>query len=391
MDGENTRREAESYREVDLLTVVLLLRKDVTHIILFAIAGFVLMLIVVLTTKPIFSSTAILLVPQGNPTASSLALQLATGGLDLTGGGYEIYQDILRSRTVADGLIDQYDLKKVYGVKTMTGARAVLAQRTLIESAKEGLVRVTVEDVDAKRAADLANSYLAELDKTNQQLAVTSAGQQRAYFEREMVKEKNALADAEVELKRTQEETGVLVPQSQAMANLSSVETTRAQIRFREVQLGALLQGATEQNPEVIRLHAEITGLERQLQGMQTGGGGSISGLPTSKTPEIALKTLRNAREVKFHETLFEMLARQYEGAKQNEAKTISMIEVLDRAVPAEHKNWPPRALFCLIGLLGGGVIGICVSLFRLFLQNVRSNPENQKHYAAISSQGSTR
>ncbi len=384
MDDENANSEAAASREVDLLVIVLVLRRDLPRIVFFSIIGFAIMLVVMLITKPVFSSTAVLLVPQTNPSASSLALQLATGGLDLTGGGYEIYQDILRSRTVADHLVQQYDLKKVYGAKTLMDTRAVLAKRTLIDSAKEGLVRVTVEDVDPKRAADLANSYLSELDTTNQGLAITSAGQQRAYFEREMIKEKNALADAEVELKRTQEKTGVLVPQSQAMANLNSLETTRAQIRLREVQLGALLQGATEQNPEVIRLRAEIAGLGRQLQRMQTGGGGSISGLPTSKTPEIALESLRKAREVKFHEMLFEMLARQYEGAKQSEAKTVSMIEVLDHAVPAERKSWPPRTLFCLIGLLGGGVIGVCVSLFRIFLQNVRSNPENQKHYQAI-------
>ncbi len=66
----------------------------------------------------------------------------------------------------------------------------------------------------------------------NEGLAITSAGQQRLYFEREMIREKNALADAEVELKKTQETTGILSPLTQVAGNLGAIEQTRAQLRF---------------------------------------------------------------------------------------------------------------------------------------------------------------
>jgi tyrosine-protein kinase Etk/Wzc len=384
MDTARMNIENDSSREVDLFELALLLRHKIFLILAASAAGFLIALLVVLNMKPIFSSTAVLLVPQANPSASSLALQMATGGLDLVGGGYEIYEDILRSRTVADRMIARYQLKQVYQTKDLATTRAVLAKRTLLESSKEGLVRITVEDTDPKRAADIANTYLDELDKMNQSLAITSAGQQRAYFEREMVKEKDALADAEVELKQTQEKTGILIPQNQALASLNAAESTRAQIRLLQVQLGAALQGATEQNPEVVRLRAELSRLEGQLQAMQTGGTSDVSSLPNSKAPEIALDNLRKAREVKFHETLFEMLARQYEVAKQNEAKTISMIEVLDRAVPAEHKSWPPRTLFCLLGLIGGGVVGVCLVLAQSLLRKVMTNPENRRKFREV-------
>jgi len=255
-------------------------------------------------------------------------------------------------------------------------------------SSKEGLLRVTVEDTDPKRAADLANGYLSYVDRLNQDLAITSASQQRAFFEREMIKEKNALADAEVDLKQTQELTGVLVPQNQAVASLNAEENTRAQMRIRQVQLDALMQGATDQNPDVIRLRAEIAGLQTQLQAMRGKGGSDITGLPASKSPEIALENLRKAREVKFHETLFEMLSRQYETAKQNEAKTVSMIEVLDKALPAERKSWPPRTLFCLLGMIGGGIAGIFFVIVRGFLAKVISHPENRRKYQEVLSKG---
>lgn len=383
----SSNAEMKPRAEIDLFAAALLLRKNIRRIVFLAVAGFLLMLVLMLVTKVQYSATAVLLVPQNSPSASSIALQMATGGLGGVGGllgssgQYQVYEDILRSRTVAYRLIKQYHLVKVYKVKDDEAAEKVLASRTKLVSEKEGMIRVSVNDIDPNRAADIANSYLSELDQMNQELAITSAGQQRAYFEREMVKEKNVLEDAEVDLKRTQEQAGVLVPQSQALAHLSAVETTRAEIRLRQVELDSLMQGATDQNPKVVQLRSEIDSLESQLNAMQKGGGGPVAGTPTSKVPEISLEYLRKEREVKFHEALFELLARQYELAKQDEGKTVSMIQVLDKAIPAKHKSWPPRTLFCLLGLVGGAFIGAGYTFVEAFFERVMQNPNNKKQF----------
>ncbi|WP_260736304.1 GNVR domain-containing protein [Tunturiibacter lichenicola] len=371
--------------ELDLFLLALLVKRKGRRTMLTAVAGLFVVLVMLFFMKPRYSASAALLVPQPSSSGASIALKLAMGGLDLGGGTSEVYEDILESKTVADRLIAQYGLKGVYRVKYQLAAQKELASRTKIVTSKEGLVRVTVQDEDPKRAADLANSYLAELDRMNEGLAITSAGQQRLYFEREMVKEKDALAEAEVELKKTQESTGILVPQAQVAANIGAIEQTRAQLRLRQVQLGALLQGATQENPNVLRLQAEIKGLENQLQAMQSGSDtGVATGIPTSKTPERALEYIRKEREVKFHEAVFALLAKQYELAKQEEAKTVSMIEVLDRATVPERKTWPPKTVFCLLGLLGGALVGVVWTLVESFIQAAMSNPDNQEKYQAL-------
>jgi len=371
--------------ELDLFLLALLVKRKGRRTMLTAVAGLFVVLVMLFFMKPRYSASAALLVPQPSSSGASIALKLAMGGLDLGGGTSEVYEDILESKTVADRLIAQYGLKGVYRVKYQLAAQKELASRTKIVTSKEGLVRVTVQDEDPKRAADLANSYLAELDRMNEGLAITSAGQQRLYFEREMIKEKDALAEAEVELKKTQESTGILVPQAQVAANIGAIEQTRAQLRLRQVQLGALLQGATQENPNVLRLQAEIKGLESQLQAMQSGSDtGVATGIPTSKTPERALEYIRKEREVKFHEAVFALLAKQYELAKQEEAKTVSMIEVLDRATVPERKTWPPKTVFCLLGLLGGALVGVVWTLVESFIQAAMSNPDNQEKYQAL-------
>jgi tyrosine-protein kinase Etk/Wzc len=383
--GAVTADAASPRQELDLFVFGLLMRKHIRRILKFAIAGFLLMLIWMLLAKPRYAATAALLVPQNNPSASSLALKLAMGGLDMTGGGFEVYEDILESQTVAARLVAQYHLKDVYKAKEEAAAEKQLASRTLIKSSKEGLIRITVQDEDRQRATDLANSYMTELDQLNQGLAITSAGQQRLYFERQMVKEKDELADAEVDLQRSQEKTGLVVPERQLQSNVTAVETTRAQLRVRQVELGALLQGATEQNPRVVRLKAEISGLESQLRAMESGSGSDLAtGIPSSKVPEKSLEYIRKLREVKFHETLFELLAREYETSKQQESKTVSMIEVLDRAVVPERKAWPPRTLFVLLGFVAGGLVGIFYTIIESYMKTVMGNPENRRKYQEV-------
>lgn len=374
--------------EFDLFAFLLLLRSHLLRTALFGLAGFLLMVAFTLTAKPRFTSTTTILIPQKSPSSVALALQSVGGtGLDLLGGGYEVYLDILKSRTVAEALNARFQLREHYHTKDNAGTALVLAQHTAMAASKEGLLTVTVDDEDPRLAADLANAYFVELDHLNQRLAITSAGQQRVYYEQQMVAEKNALGDSEVAQQQAQEKTGLIVPEAQAQAALTDIEQTRAQIRIRQVQLGALLQGETAQNPEVIRLRSEIGGLEGQLHAMQSGGSNS-AGPPVARVPAESLTLIRAQREVKFHEALFSMLQRQYENAKQDEAKNVSMVEILDKAIPAEHKSWPPRTLYCLIGLITGIFFGVFYTVMEAFVRAILGNTRNRALYGSLVAGG---
>lgn len=372
----------EGSGELDLFAVFMGQRLHLRRTLALGACGFIAMLIYGLLAAPRFSSTAVILIPPPKQTAESLIQR--TSGLDLLGGGFEIYIDIMKSHTVAMELVKQNDLLTHYKVREEAQAEAILTSRTAMEAAKEGMLRVTVQDSDPNMAANLANGYIKALDHLNQTLAITSASQHRAYFEQQMILEKNALADAEVALKQIQEHTGVLVPDSQAIGALTAVETTRAQLRARQVELGAMLQGATQQNPDVQRVRAEIASLEEQLRTMQSGTNTLATGTPVAKEPSVALDYVRAQREVKFHEALFEMLARQFESAKEDESKNMSIIEILDVAIPAKHKSWPPRTIFCLLGGLAGIILGILYTLLSDFTKTVMANPENQARLAAL-------
>ena len=126
------------------------------------------------------------------------------------------------------------------------------------------------------------------------------------------------------------------------------------------VQLAALRDSATEQNPEVIRLRSEIDDLQGQLARLQRGSGKeSTAAIPTSMVPGLELEFVRKEREVKYHEALFDMLSRQYEAARLDEARDAPVVQVLDPASYPDIKSSPKRSYY-MIGGLVFGFFGSC-------------------------------
>lgn len=272
-----------------------------------------------------------------------------------------VYVGILGSRSVADDIIREFQLQNVYGKKKLSETERYLARQTKVLPAKDSLVKITVDDHDPKRAADMANAYLAALISKSDRLALSDAAQRRAYFERQLDNEKNALADSEVALTKIQQQTGIIHPTGQAQLEIGTIAQTYAAISSRETALAALSQGATDQNPEVVRLRSQIAGLRAQLGQLENSAEKSTPGnvqVPTAKMPQSMLDYVRGEREVKFHETLYESLLRQYEAAKLDESRSAPMIQVVDPAQVPDTKSWPPRfavvVLFVLLGLAAG-------------------------------------
>jgi uncharacterized protein involved in exopolysaccharide biosynthesis len=71
--------------------------------------------------------------------------------------------------------------------------------------------------------------------------------------------------------------------------------------------------------------------------------------VPVGKLPQAGLEYLRRYRDVKYHESLYEALAKQYEAARLDEAKAAPLIQVVDKAIVPERKSWPPRLWMIII------------------------------------------
>ena len=74
--------------------------------------------------------------------------------------------------------------------------------------------------------------------------------------------------------------------------------------------------------------------------------------------PQAGIEYIRRIRDVKYNETIFEILARQFEVAKLDEAKQGALIQVVDPAIPPDRKSFPKRALIVIGATFVGLFIG---------------------------------
>jgi uncharacterized protein involved in exopolysaccharide biosynthesis len=349
--GETSAAESE---EVSLLDLLIVLAKHkrivlgVPFVVAVVAAGISLLL------PNIYTGTARILPPQQSASAASALLsQLggALGGLAGTAGGAlgvrnpnDLYVGMLKSRTIADNLIARFDLKKVYRQELQSDARTALQGNTAISAGRDGIITIEYSDKDPKRAADIANAYVDELMKLTQVLAVTEASQRRLFYERQLLQAKDNLNAAEVAARQGLQKGGIAQVDAQGRSMIEVTARLRAQISAKEVQLGAMRTYAAEGNPELQRIQEELQALRRELARVEgsapisAAGKGDVSG-------NSGLDNLGRLRDVKYYEFLYELLAKQYELARIDEAKDATIVQVMDKAIEPDRKSKPKRTL----------------------------------------------
>jgi tyrosine-protein kinase Etk/Wzc len=332
-----------------------------------------------------FTGRALLVPPQQSQTnAMGLIAQLnplaANLGKDFgLKNSSDLYVAMLKSRTVADNLINRFDLRKVYGEKTYIDTRSTLEDRTRLKATREGLVEIAVDDRSPERAAELANAYITELQALTQDLAITEASQRRLFYERQLTTAKDNLAEAELALKQTQEKTGLIAFDAQSRAIITAVGTVKGQIAAKEVQIQRMKLFATSENPDLQAAEQELAALRGQLISLERKERVDVGDvqLATSKVPAAGLEYVRQLRNVKYHETIFELLSKQFEIAKLDESKDAVLVQVLDKAVVPEKRSSPKRGLVIGISCLLGLVTGVLWVLMRRFWELLRQDPED--------------
>jgi len=373
-------------REISLLDLLVVLAERRRLVLSVAIACTVLAAITVFLLPKEYTAKVLLLPPQHN---NSIATELASqmGGLgslaQLAGPGLgirnpnDMYVALLKSQTVEDAMVKDYGLMQEYHKRYLSDARKKFEDYTDVDgSGKDGLIHISVEDRNPQRAAELANGYVAQFRLLSEHLAITEASQRRLFFQQQLEQAKDNLADAEVALKKTEETTGLIQLDAQARALIESAAMLRAQITAKQVQIQAMSTFATGQNAQLIEAQQELDSLQAQLAKL---GGSDQSPtsliVPKGKVPEAGLEYVRRLRDVKYYETVFDILARQYEIAKLDEAKEGAIIQVVDPAIPPDRKSFPPRALIIICAAIFGVLLGCGVVFASCAVKRMVADP----------------
>ncbi|WP_158785756.1 Wzz/FepE/Etk N-terminal domain-containing protein [Granulicella sp. L46] len=388
-------RGAADDEEISLLDLLIVLAER-KRTVLRVTGVFAVLAVILSMILPVrYTATVTLLPPQESSSMGAAMASLGNlGGVAALAGGSlglknpnDRYVAMLQSRTVEDAMVQRYGLMQEYHAHYLSDARKVFQGHTTVDgTGKDGLIHITVEDHNAQKAAELANGYVEEYRDLSQHLAITEASQRRLFFQRELEQAKNNLANAEVALEQTEQKTGVIQPDSQARALIESAATLRAQITAREVQIEGMQTYATGQNSELIQAQQELAGLRAQLA--KLGGSEDNSGsevlIPKGLVPQAGMEYVRRLRDVKYYETIFDILARQFELAKLDEAKEGAVIQVVDPAIPPDRKSFPKRSLIVLGATVAGFFIGAFLALFQAALQRLKADPEGTQKLSIL-------
>jgi uncharacterized protein involved in exopolysaccharide biosynthesis len=328
-----------------------------------------------------YTSTTQLMPPDSQST-SGMAMMAALAGRggsgleslagDLLGvkssGG--LFIGVLRSQTAQDRLIDQFDLKKVYGKKLEMEARTKLDDNTgIAEDKKSGIITISVTDHSPQRAAALATAYVDQLNSLVAELSTSAAHRERVFLEERLKVVKQDLDDASNQLAQFSSKNNTLDMQTEGKAMLDAASNLAGQLIAAQSELEGLRQFYTDSNPRVQSLNARVTELRRDMEKLS---GVNSNGTPNNPTVgakgtsgEMPYPSIRNLpllgvkyadyyRRAKIQETVYELLTEQYELAKVQEAKETPSVKVLDPAKVPEKKSFPPRLLIMVFGALLG-------------------------------------
>jgi hypothetical protein len=135
---------------------------------------------------------------------------------------------------------------------------------------------------------------------------------------------------------------------------------------------------ATGENSQVVQAQQELDSMRAQLAklgGSEDSASGGII-VPKGQVPEAGLEYVRKLRDVKYNETIFDILARQFEVAKLDEAKQGALIQVVDPAVPPDRRSFPKRTLIVLGATIAGLLAGISLACIFVFIERMKAFPK---------------
>lgn len=294
---------------------------------------------------PTFTAKTTFLSPQQQSSASAALAQIgALASLAGAGGGLKSPADqfvsLMQSDTVSNRVIDQFKLMGVYDKNLKADARKELLENVKITAGKkDNLITIEVDDHDPKRAADMANAFVDELKRLSSNLALSEAQQRRVFFEHQMEQARDHLAAAQTSLQKAG--FNVETMRTEPKATAEAYARTRAEVAATEVKIQTLRQSMTESAPELRRQEAALAALKTQLTNFEQPSS-------TSSGPNY----VGAYREFKYQEALFDIMARQFELAKLDEAREGPLFQVVDAATPPERKSKPRRLHVLAIGAM---------------------------------------
>jgi uncharacterized protein involved in exopolysaccharide biosynthesis len=367
-----------------LLTLVLRRRMIFFMIISCFIVGLVLSFVI---PKRYRSTAKILPSAQDETNVSASLLSglqqqfgLQVPGLSGLQTPFDLFVGILKSNTIASRVVRSCNLVKVYRVKNEGRAVSILIKQVEFKPLPEGVLVVAAETRSPNLSAQIANAYLAELDRFVKETNMTRGRNTRLFVEKRLHEVEADLRAAEDSLRVFQQRNKTVSLEEETKKAVEQYALLKARAVAKETEMNVLKTYATVDNPLYLSTRNELDEMNRRLREVEEGGGlsgfGVGFGVSFKSMPAVGEEYLRRLREVKIQEELYGLLMQQYEQAKILEARDTPIVSVLEAAAPSRIPSWPKKTIIIILFLILGVVLGIVVALFDEWWSNFKRRPQ---------------
>jgi tyrosine-protein kinase Etk/Wzc len=346
-----------------------------------------LVAVIVASVLPKWYTATVLLLPPKEVTNAIPELSRMADIVSVTGGltlpmmatPADVYVRMLQSRTVADSIIDRFNLMARYDTELRHYTYEALANHAKFRVTDEGLVEISFEDKDPRLAADVANAFVDELERVSRQITYGRARLNREFIEGRLGQVKSELEEARRNLEDFQMTHKTIDFDQQTRLAVEQAISLKVALSQTELELRMKEQTLSKDNAELaeLRQKRDVTrGLIRQLE--KTNPDSSFFSLPVSSMPALKGQYQALYSRVGVNESLYNLLLGQLEQAKIQENDRSSAISVLDRAQPPEVRSRPRRTLIVVGAFTLSLVFAALLAAFLEYFSRLRrQSPED--------------
>jgi tyrosine-protein kinase Etk/Wzc len=342
---------------------------------------------------PKFTAMAKLLPPQANASSAQI-MAVGTGGssgLGMAAMGAknpsEVYAQLFFSRSVQTQAIEQLQLAKQFGTSDLDDLHFELTKNTVANVNRAGLIEVSVTDSDAQRSADITNALVAGMYAVGLRVTKEAAQRQTAFYDTLIAETRGRLRKADDELLALEARSGLTRQRGQEEVSASSIAELRWTLSSRQVELARLRRSATEQQPDVQRLRAEVEAMQGQLAVLENPSSRSRSNImvPPSEYAELRRAVEPARREVESLTNVLQNLQKARESSRIDDSRDLSTIVVLDPATKPSVKSWPITGRFMISAFAGGLLLALAIAFGNSLRQGTTVRDRRRTPLAAVA------
>ncbi len=372
--------------ENHLIPIVKALYKRKKFLVIYFIVVTVVSVSIALSARKTFTSYAVVLPPNASPLNSFLPSEMTRGlgssiqSLTSTSGDdTNKMLSILNSRSLAETIINKFDLIEQFKAKTIEETIENFHERVSFETDEELMVRVYVnmqtelfhskhdEENTKNLTYNICLFIVQQLDSTFTNLQVERAIFARIPIEERFDQNQSDLLKVQNEIKIFLEENGIISLPEQLEATITSAAQIESQIIIETVELNALKNAFDNSSPDIINRQFQIDELRNALNDFNNPhlANDSMSVLPSiSESPSLIVEYATLQFELTVQEILYQFLFQQFEQYKLQEARHTHSIQYIDIPRIPEKRTKPVRSILVLALLSLGMIIGITYVLF---------------------------